>query len=77
MNVKAGGCLTGFAFPFLLKVRLSKLQKTKNYQHVAGPAAKMLIGEKNDSQGSDKKTDKTSTLWVPPKCLALCLTDSR
>lgn len=38
--------LLAFSFYFLFKVRLSKLQKTKKYQHVAGPAAKMLIGDK-------------------------------
>lgn len=41
-------------FFFLLKVKLSKLQKNKKIfknenQHVAGPAAKLLVGDKKKS----------------------------
>lgn len=53
MNGKTGGYallvfsfFSFFSFFFLFKVRLSKLQKTKKKkknQHVAGPAAKLLI----------------------------------
>lgn len=70
-----------FFFFLLFKVRLSKLQKTKKNKkqklHVAGPAAKLLVGnkQKNDRKVAEQEVGKTSTLWVPPECLALCLTD--
>lgn len=31
--------------------------------------------KQTDRKGTDKKVDKTSTAWMPPKCLALCPTD--
>lgn len=50
MNIRTGACFivcVSFSPSFLLfKVRLSKLQKTKTYQHVADPAAKPLRDQK-------------------------------
>lgn len=60
MNSKTGACfivcVSFFSPSFLLfKVRLSKLQKTKTYQHVADPAAKLLRDKKK------KKSDRKDT----------------
>ena len=61
MNDKIGGCCIDFSFFFTFfflseAVKIAKDQKNKN-QHVAGPAAKLLVRDKKKKRKKERKCD--------------------